>query len=188
MDTLEAIKMRASLKMRISTRQVESEKIKKILDAARLAPSARNFQPWRFIVLNDRERIETLIKGAFSEGNLIFSKAPVVIVACANPSDDVVRDGKEYYLHDVGMAVENMLLAATELGLVTHPATGLNEKGESELKRILGIPDEVRFVVATPVAYPVEGSYEEAAQERLSERTRKDLKELVYLNAWGRSL
>jgi len=188
MEIFETIKMRASLKTKISPRKVEPEKVNKILDAARLAPSARNFQPWRFIVLNDKERIETLVKGAFAEGNSVFNKAPVIIVACANPEDGIARDGKEYYLHDVGMAMENMLLAATELGLVTHPATGLNENGEAELKRILGIPDEVRFVVATPVAYPDEGSYEEAAQERLNERTRKDLKEIVYLNAWGKPL
>ncbi|MFC1872650.1 nitroreductase family protein [Chloroflexota bacterium] len=188
METFETIKTRASLKTRISPRNVEPEKVNKILDAARFAPSARNLQPWRFIVINDKKRIETLIKGAFNEGNSVLSAAPVFIVACAKPSDDLVLEGREYYLHDVGMAMENMLLAATELGLVTHPVTGLNEKGEAELKRILSIPDEVRFVVATPVAYPDEGSYEDSAQKRLSDRTRKDLKEIVYLNAWGKPL
>ena len=81
------------------------------------------------------------------------------------------------------MAVENMLLAATDLGLLTHPMTGVNE---DELKGILGIPFEVRFVAATPLAYPAEGSYEEAVKERQSQRTRKDLKELVYSNVWGK--
>ena len=81
------------------------------------------------------------------------------------------------------MAVENMLLAATDLGLVTHAMRGVNE---DELKKILSIPPEVEFVVATPVAYPAEGSYEKAATERLSQRTRKDLHDLVYSNTWGK--
>jgi len=81
------------------------------------------------------------------------------------------------------LAVENMLLAATELGLVTHPMIGVDE---DELKKVLHIPGEVRFVVATPLAYPTEGSYEEAARERLDQRTRKCLKEVVYSNIWGK--
>ncbi|MFC1870998.1 nitroreductase family protein, partial [Chloroflexota bacterium] len=140
--------------------------------------------PWRFIVIKGKEQIETLVSRAFSEGNQVAKEAPIIIVACAKPNDDIVRDGKEYYLHDVGMAVENMLLAATELGLATHPMTGVNE---DELKRILCVPPEVRFVIATPLAYPVTDSYDEASKERLGERTRKTLDELVYYDEWGKS-
>ena len=135
-------------------------------------------------MVKGRENVEPLVSRAFNEVNFTAKESPVIIVACANPSDDVVVGGREYYVFDVALAVENMLLAATELGLVTHLMTNLDE---DELKKMLGIPNEVRFVVATPLAYPSEGSYEEAAQERLSQRTRKDLKELVYLNAWGKS-
>lgn len=182
METLEVINKRASLKTRLSTRDVEQDKIVKILEAARLAPSSRNMQPWRFIVVRGKEAVENLVSRAFIEVNVIVREAPVVIVVCANPSDDFVIDGKEYYLFDVALAVENMLLAATDLGLVSHPMAGVNE---DELKRVLGIPPEVRFVISTPLAYPAGGSYEEAAQERLKQRTRKDLKELVYANTWG---
>ena len=183
METLEAINKRASLKTRLSARDIEQDIIAKVLGAARLAPSARNNQPWRFIVVRGKEAVESLVSKAFSGTNQVVKEAPVIIIACAKPSDDIISDGKEYYLLAVGMAVENILLAATDLGLVTHPMTGVNE---DELKRILGIPQEVRFVIATPLAYPAEGSYEEAAQERLSQRTRKDLKELVYSDVWGR--
>lgn len=183
METLEAINKRASLKTRLSSGEVEAEKIVKILDAARMAPSAHNNQPWRFVVVKDRKAVETLVNGAFSEVNLVATEAPVIIIACANPNDDIVKGGREYYLFDVALAVENMVLAATDLGLVTHLMTGVNE---GELRKILGIPDEVRFVVAMPLAYPAGSSYEEAAQERLAQRTRKELPELVYSNAWGR--
>ncbi len=182
MQTLEAISNRASLKTRLSVREVEQETIARILDAARLAPSSRNRQPWRFVVVKGKEAVETLVTGAFNETNQVVKGAPVIIIACAHP-DDIVQYGTEYYLFDIGMAVENMLLAATDLGLVTHPMRGVDK---DELKKILGIPPEVEFVIATPLAYPREGSYEEAAKERLSQRTRKDLQELVYSNAWGR--
>ncbi len=182
MQTLEAINKRASVKAHLSESDVEQHIIDRILDAARLAPSSRNRQPWRFIVVKGREAVETLVSMAFNETNQVVKKAPVIIIACAHP-DDIVQYGTEYYLFDIGMAVQNLLLAATDLGLVTHPMRGVNK---DELKKILGIPPEAEFVIATPLAYPAEGSYEEAVKERLSQRTRKDLQELVYLNAWGR--
>jgi nitroreductase len=182
METLEAIKRRASLKTCCSAQDVEKEKIETILEAARLAPSARNNQPWRFIVIKGKENVKNVVTKALGEGNQVVMEAPVLIIVCANPSDDVIAEGREYYLFDLGLAVENMLLAATDLGLVTHPMAHVFE---DELKALLGIPKEVRFVVATPLAYPAQGSYDEAAQERLSQRTRKDLEELVYINRWG---
>jgi len=73
METLEAINKRTSLKTRLSSREVEQEKITKILNAASLAPSARNRQPWRFIVVKGKEAVETLISRTFSEANLCLS-------------------------------------------------------------------------------------------------------------------
>jgi nitroreductase len=183
METIESISKRASLKTCCSAQDVEKEKIVKILEAARLAPSGRNMQPWRFIVIKGKENVKNVVTRAFGEGNQVVMEAPVLIIVCANPSDAVIADEKEYYLFDLGLAVENMLLAATDLGLVTHPMAHVFE---DKLKALLGIPDGVRFVIATPLAYPAQGSYELAARERLGERTRKDLKELVYMNAWGK--
>jgi len=65
---------------------------------------------------------------------------------------------------------------------VTHTIASFNE---TEVKKILHIPDDVRVVIITPLAYPLESSYDEAVQERLNQRTRKDLKEVVYFNKWG---
>ena len=183
METLETIGKRASLKNRLSAREVEQEKIAKVLDAARLAPSARNQQPWRFIVVQGKENVENVVTKAFFEFSQAFKEAPVLIFACANPSDDDIHEGREYYLFDVGLAVENMLLAATDLGLVTHPMSSVNE---DELRKVLHIPDEVRFVAATPLSYPSVGSYDEAAREKLSQRTRKSLKEVAYSEVWGK--
>lgn len=181
MDTLDAIRKRCSLKAHISKHVIEKEKIDFILEAGQLAASARNNQPWRFIVVQERVTIEELTQ-AFSESNQVIIDAPVLLFACARAVDDVVRDCREYYLFDVGLAVGNMILAATELGLVTHLMTAFDE---ARVKQILHIPEDVRAVVATPLAYPVENTYDEASRERLSMRTRKDLKELVYYNRWS---
>ena len=105
----------------------------------------------------------------------------MILVACARAADDVEHDSKSYYLFDVGMAVENMLLAATDLGLVTHLMTALDE---AKMKVILHIPDDVRVVVATPLAYPLEATYGASAGERLSQLTRKTYEDVVYFNKW----
>jgi nitroreductase len=181
METIEAIRKRCSLKAHIAKKEIETEKINIILEAGRLAPSARNNQPWRFIVVQKRKKIEELTK-AFSESNQVIIDTPVILIVCARAVDDVVREGKEYYLFDAGLAMENMVLAATSLGLVTHLMTAFDE---AMVKQILHIPEQVRAVVATPIAYPLEGDYESASRERLSMRTRKDLKELVHYNYWS---
>ena len=182
METFEAIHKRCSLKAHLSGRAIEPEKINLVLNAACLAPSARNMQPWRFVVVQGRQAVEALARAAFSGTNITVEQAPVIIVVCARPEDDVVHDDKQYYLFDVGMAVGNILLAATDLGLVTHPMASFNE---AEVKRVLHIPDDFRVVIISPLAYPLEGSYDEASEERLSQRTRKVLEEIAYFNRWG---
>ena len=180
MDTLNTIRKRCSLKAHLSKREIEKEKINIILEAGQLAASARNNQPWPFIVVQDRQTIEELTQ-AFSESNHVIIDAPAILFACAREVDDVIKDGREYYLFDVGLAVGNMILAATDLGLVTHLMTAFDE---AHVKQILHIPEDVRAVVATPLAYPLDASYDDAARERLSIRTRKDMKELVHINHW----
>ncbi len=182
METLETIRKRASLKNRLSSREIEPAKIAMVLDAARLAPSARNQQPWRFIVVQGKENVEKVVKKAFFEFSQDFKGAPVLIFACANPRDDVTHDGQEYYLFDVGLAFENLLLAATDLGLVTHPMVSVKEDA---LREVLNIPDGVRFIAATPLSYPDKGSYDEAARERLNGRVRKSVSEIAYYQRWG---
>lgn len=185
MATLEAISKRASLKNNLSSRPVEVEKIARVLDAARLAPSAGNRQPWRSIVVQGRESVENVVNKAFLKVSQELKRAPILIFACANPSDDDMREGKEYYLFDVGFAFENLLLAATDLGLVTHPISSVKE---DDLRELLNVPDEVRFIAATPLSYPHVGSYDEAARGRLGKRVRKSLSEMAYSQLWGRPL
>jgi nitroreductase len=180
-ETLDAIRKRCSLKLHLSKKPIEPEKINLVLDAARLVPSARNLQPWRFVLVQGDEAIEELAS-AFNETNQEVRNAPVIIVICAREEDGVTSDGRPYYLFDAGLAVENLLLAATDLGLVTHLILSFDE---GAIKRILEIPAEYRVVLTTPLAYPAEPSYDEAAEERLRERTRKDLGEITFYGKWG---
>ena len=181
MDTLTTIQKRCSLKDHLSSREIPAGTITTIIEAAILAPSARNNQPWRFVVVQGQEAVENLVDHAFLGTNTIARQAPVIIVVCARAEDDVIVDGKEYYLFDLGLTVENMLLAATELGLVTHLILRFDE---GMVKKILNIPDEIRVVITTPLAYPNDGSYDEAARDRLSQRTRKSIAEVVYDQQW----
>ncbi len=154
MQTQEAIKNRCSLKLHLSKKPVEPEKLEQVLEAARLAPSARNLQPWRFVVVQGDEAIEELVSGAFPESNQVLKNGSLLILICAREEDDVTSEGRPYYLFDAGLTVENLLLAATDLGLLTHPILMFDE---SEVKRILEIPDDYRVVLATPAGLPRRG-------------------------------
>lgn len=184
METFETVHKRCSLKAHLSGRAMETEKINRILEAACLAPSARNTQPWRFIVVQGKEAVEALVQTAFLGPGSVVQQAPVIIVVCARADDDVTIDGKEYYLFDTGLEVENMVLAATDLGLATHLMASFNE---AEIKKLLHIPDDFRVVIVTPLAYPPEASYDEAAEEILGQRTRKSADEVIYFGKWGES-
>lgn len=182
METHEAIRKRCSLKLHLSKKPIEPEKLERVLEALRLAPSAQNLQPWRLVVVQDAETIERLASEAFTEPNRVVREAPILIVVCAREEDDLSEDGKPYYLFDCGLAVENLLLAATDLGLCTHLILRFDE---AEVKKILAIPDDYRVVITTPLAYPAEATYDEAAAGKLGERTRKDFGEIASIDRWG---
>ena len=137
METLEAINKRASLKTQLSAREVEQEKIIKVLDAARLAPSARNQQPWRFIVIKKEDRkFYTGLFNCLSPGNRIWAKnVPVLVLSVAETISSYNKKMNKYAFHDVGLAVSNLILQATALGLFVHQMGGYdNEKARNNLK------------------------------------------------------
>lgn len=108
----------------LSSQQVEKEKVTALLEAARLSASCMNNQPWRFLVLDDPEALE---KGrqSLAPGNYWAKTAPVLIIGFSRADLDCRSgDGREYYLFDLGMAVQNILLQATEMDLVARPMAG----------------------------------------------------------------
>lgn len=147
----------------------------RVLEAARLAPSAANRQPWSFIVVTD-PKVKESLRSAYDKD--WFISAPVIIVACAFPERAWVRrDGlvrrEKYWKVDVAIAIQNLVLAAWAEGLGTCWIGAFREK---EVKRVLGIPPNVRVVAMTPLGYPTE--------EKGSITDRKPLEEIVHYDRW----
>jgi nitroreductase len=167
MDTLEAIRDRRSIR-KYKSAPVEEEKLEKILEAGRWAPSASNRQPWHFIVVKDKETRERL---ADSHGyGRFMAQSPVVIVVLGDPDIH-----PKYNLADPHNAVQNMLLAAYSLDLGTCWMGVRDTSIEPAFKEILTIPDKYRVVCAVSVGY--------ADHERTS--TRKSIDEIVSREKFG---
>jgi len=170
MDVFEAIRTRRSIRS-YEKRPVEKEKLLKVLEAARLSPSATNSQPWSFIVVTDPEVKESL-RSAYDRD--WFISAPVIIVACAFPEKAWVRrDGEEFWKVDISIAMQDLILAAWAEGLGT---CWIGAFREEEAKRVLGIPENVRVVAMTPLGYP--------AEVKGPVTNRKPLEEIVHYNRW----
>lgn len=143
----------------------EEEKLERILEAARRAPSAANRQPVYFYVIRDEEARSSLLE-AYSQQ--WFANAPVIICACSRPDEAWRRsDGKSYADVDLAIAMDHLILAATAEGLGT---CWIGAFKPEPLRRVLDIPDELEPVALTPLGYP---------DEEPAERPRKDLDEIV---------
>ncbi len=147
MDVSEAIRGRKSIRSYLST-PVEQEKIEKILEAGRLAPSASNYQDWKFIVVRDEETRKKLTRAA--GGQTYVGQAPVVLVACATESKSIMMCGQPAHTVNVSIAFSFMLLQAYELGLGT---CWIGAFREEEVKKVLDVPDYARVVAMSPLGY-----------------------------------
>ena len=116
MTVEDAIKTRYSVRS-YSERAVEAEKIHQVLEAARLAPSASNRQEWRFVVVTDKNKRVQLAEAA--AGQMFVSRAPCVIVCCAETDFHEMKCGQLTYPMDLAIAIDHMTLRAVELGLGT---------------------------------------------------------------------
>jgi len=168
-ELMEVIRKRRSIR-RYKPDPVPEEDIKYILEAARLAPSFANTQCWHFVVVTD-EHVKKEVAQA-GNGNRWIARAPVIIVACADPAGPGARDDIPNYLVDMGIAIEHLILAATERGLGT---CWIGWFDESKVKEALGVPENIRVVASTPLGYP---------DEAPAARSRKGLDEIVSYNRY----
>ena len=148
MDIIEVIRKRRSVRA-YSDKPVAREVIERLLEAARLAPSASNRQEWRFVVVTDADRRAALCKAAGDQK--FVAQAPVVMAACAETDGHLMRCGQPCYPIDVAIAVDHMTLQATAEGLGT---CWIGAFDEQQAKDALGIPDEIRVVELLTVGYP----------------------------------
>ena len=165
---------------------VPDDLITRCLEAARLAPSWRNNQCWRFVVVRDHAVIDR-IAGLRVYGYPINSwlrSAPTVIVACAKPSESGKHADLPYWAVDTAIAMEHIVLAATALGLGTCWVGGFDEQ---DLRRLIGAPDQIRVVAYTPLGYPAgqEGLMGRAVKTVAHSHARKSLEKTVFYERWG---
>ena len=174
MDVFDAIEKRRSIRNYEPT-PIPREKLEKILEAARLAPSASNAQPRHFIVVTDKERRDALATGMFAR---FLKQAPVVIVACGDE-----KKSPKWYPIDVAIAVENMVLVATGEGLGT---CWIGSFDENKVRAVLKIPENLRVVVLLAVGYP-SGKEGLGSKVFRAVRKRKALDEIVSLEEYGKA-
>jgi nitroreductase len=156
--------------------------IEMLIDAARWAPSYGNRQPWRFVVVQDRERLAA-VHESLRRGNAYAKVAPVLIALCADPDDGQIVDGKYYYLLDAGLALENLLLQAVALDLHAHPMGGFDE---SMVRDVLGIPEQVRVLALIAVGRPgrLEDLDERTREREMRERARLPREAVCAYDSW----
>jgi nitroreductase len=180
MEFESVIKSRESIRD-YSDKKVEDDKIKYVLECARFAPSWTNKQCWQFIVVKDKKTINDLSKTSII--NRWLKNVPVIIVACGNPKKSGFRNGIKYFIVDVSIALEHIVLAATDIGLGTCWIGGFNEK---KVKKILEIPENIKVVALTPLGYPADRKYifGKLAKVVTQSKKRKNLDEITHDNLW----
>jgi nitroreductase len=148
MNVMEAIKTRRSIRDYLD-KPVEEKKLLRILDAARLAPSASNNQEWRFVVVQDAATRRKLMEAA--KGQRFVGEAPVVIACCAETDKHVMTCGQMCYPIDVAIAIDHMTLAAVEEGLGT---CWIGAFHADQVKEVLAIPQDIPVVELLTLGYP----------------------------------
>ena len=169
MEFLELAKKRYSCRA-YKSNPVEGDKLQQVLEAAQLAPTACNLQPFQLIVIHTKDRKADLGRIYSSSW---FIQAPIIICACGIPSKSWKRrDGKNYCEVDVTIAMDHLIMAATNLGLGTCWIGAFNPDTARE---ILGLPDDVEPIAFTPLGYPV---------DQPKHKSRKSLEEIVRYEHW----
>lgn len=168
MDFYEVIRTRRSIRS-YKPDPIPDDVLMRVLDAARIAPSGRNLQPWKFIVVRDAELKRRLAIACHDQ--MFIAEAPVVIVACGYN----IRWNRGEYMGDLSMLVDvsiaftHLILAARAEGLGT---CWIGSFSNEEVKKILGIPKDVNVVAITPLGYPKGKGFREPGP-------RKSLQEIV---------
>lgn len=159
-------------------KSVEEEKLLRILEASRLAPSWANKQGCNYVVVKNKAVINELASGF----NSWISAAPIILAACIDPKDSGSHNGMDYFLVDVGISLQQLVLAAVDLGLGTCWIGGFDE---AKVKKVLQVPDKFRVVALTPVGYPAPMSENSRTiREFVKAAHRKPLEDIVHREKW----
>ena len=180
MEFENVINKRTSIRSYQST-PISDETLRFILHAAQLAPSWMNKQCWHFIIVNKTTLIEEIAKTSLI--NRWVKQAPALIVACADPHESGTNNNIPYYTVDVAIAMEHIVLAATDQGLGT---CWIGSFDEQKLKTILEIPPRIRIIAYTPLGYPNEKQTVTDKSRTFFARStkRKPISKISHYNQW----
>lgn len=177
MDFYSVIEQRKSVK-KFHGVKVENPSLDRMINAAMMSPSWKNLSSYKFIIVEDfnkKSKIADSINNKTSEASNAIREAPIVVVLVGNPELSETVEGKDMYLLDAAIAMEHLVLAATEEGYGTCWIASFEE---NKVKEVLSIPDDIRVIAMTPVGKPVE------VKEHYP---KKDVREHVYFNNWNNS-
>lgn len=163
MEVSQAIRERYSVRS-YRPDPIPEDKLMRVMEAARLAPSAKNRQPWKFILVTEQEKRDELARMA---RNAFVSEAPVCIVAVCTEKDWMLSSGVHAYAVDLAIAIDHMTLAAVDEGLGTCWIGAFDQEPAKEL---LEVPDEHIIVELLPIGYP---------NDVPKEKRRKSLEEII---------
>lgn len=185
-DFLDLVRRRTSCRAYDPDRPVPSAALRRCLEAARLAPSACNRQPWRFVVVTDAETRQALYAKARLPGisHEWWRDVPVFVAVCAELEVVTHRiapvvSGISYHLIDIGIAGEHLVLAAAEEGL---GSCWIGWFREGAVKRLLGIPRRVRVVALITLGYPAAAGPDQPPPT--APRSRRDLDTIIHWDRW----
>ena len=168
MKVFEAIQKRYSCRA-YQQKSIEQEKLDKLMEAARLAPSAKNTQDWRFVVVTDK-KVKKQVAETTNRAE-VFENAGAIIVGCSN-SDFKMTCGQAIAPIDVSIALEHICLQATELGLGT---CWIGSFRTDQVRSILNIPDDINIVELMAVGYPADNA---------KKPNRLPMEEIICYNKW----
>jgi len=163
-DFFEVVRNRRSIR-KYRKEPIQDERLAMIFEAARIAPSAANRQPWRFVVVQDTDRKKALARAANNQ--MFLSEAAAIVAAVADP-----EVSSRWHEKDAMIAVEHMVLAATALGYGT---CWIGAFEEDSVKRLLKIPERIRVVALLPIGVP---------NEAPASKPRKELHEIFFGEEW----
>lgn len=169
MDFLELVKSRYACRS-YQPGPVEQDKLSRVLEAVRLAPSGSNRQPWKFIVVHDPEVKRRLVRACANQH--FIATAPVVVAGCGLMPDRIMSCGIPGDPVDVAIAMEHLSLAATAEGLAT---CWIGAFSQDEVREVLGVPRTAKVIELMTLGYPADGP---------RAKTRKPLSEIITRDYW----
>lgn len=183
MELKQAIETRRAYRV-LKPVQVSDDMIQYLTWAAKLAPSCYNNQPWRYILVRSKEKLEQM-RDALSEGNEWAYNGSLIVAVFSNKKDDCIVAKRRYYLFDSGISAGYLMLAAVDLGLVAHPIAGYSEK---KAKEILNIPEEMRLITLIVCgkhdAEAVNKMPQKQQKMELERPERKKIEEFVWIDEY----